>query len=85
VLHIGAASPGVRQKPPEQMMASVQVQQSALLVQTVRQAPFTHIWPTLHAAFEWQLGCGRSFGSHRPSLQRSCGPQSVSTMQPPWQ
>jgi hypothetical protein len=49
--HMGAASPGVRQKPPWHTVAPPQSQQSALVRQDVRHAPFTHIAPAAQSAF----------------------------------
>ena len=84
-LHTGAASPAVTQKPPEQTLASPHRQQSALVVQLVRQAPFTHMRPAPQSGFALQAGCGRSSARQRPLTQRSSGPQSASAMQAPRQ
>lgn len=84
--HFGDASPGVSQNPPgPQTIAVVQVQQSALVWQLARQNPSTQVWPVLQLAFDRQLGCGRSSGSHSPAEHMSCGPQSASMTQAPWQ
>jgi hypothetical protein len=68
-----------------QTVAVVQVQQSALVVQLARQAPSTQVMPALHCAFDVQLGCGRTSGTHRPAWHMSCEPQSASMTQLSWQ
>ena len=81
---MGEASPGVSQNPPgPQIVAVVQLQQSALVWQLARQAPSTQLWPALQLAFERQLGCGRLSGSQSPAEHMSCGPQSASMTQAP--
>jgi hypothetical protein len=61
--HCGAASPGVSQKPPgPHTVAVVQVQQSALVWQPLRQKPSTQVLPLPQSAFDRQLGCGRTSG-----------------------
>ena len=83
--HTGAASPAVTQKPPEQMLASPQLQQSALLEQLVRHAPFTHMRPAPQSGLALQAGRGRSSARQSPLTQRSSGLQSPSAMQAPRQ
>ena len=80
--HTGAASPGVTQKPPEQTMASPHRQQSELVAQLVRQAPFTHMRPPPpQSLFALHEGRGRSSARHSPLTQRSSGPQLASLVQ----
>ena len=83
--HTGAASPAVTQNPPWQMLASPHVQQSPLVTQAVRHAPFTHIRPLPQSVFALQDGRGRSSARHRPLTQRSSAVQSLSTLQAPRQ
>ena len=84
--HMGAASPAVTQKPPWQKSASPHAQQSALVTQPVRQAPFTHMRPPPpQSGFELHAGRGRSSARHRPLTQRSRVLQSLSTLQAPRQ
>jgi hypothetical protein len=59
----------------------VQVQQSALVRQLVRQKPSTQAIPLLQFAFEVQLGYGRTSGSHRPLSHMSCAGQLASIEQ----
>ena len=83
--HTGAASPAVTQKPPWQMSASPQAQQSALVTQAVRHAPFTHMRPAPQSGFELHEGRGRSSARHSPLAHRSRAGQSLSTLQAPRQ
>ena len=83
--HCGAASPGVTQMPAEQTVAAPQVQQSALLAQAVRQTPLMHMAPPEQSTLALHAGRGRSSARHRPSTQRSRGPQLASVMQTGWQ
>lgn len=61
--HCGAASPGVSQKPPgPQTVMVVQVQQSALLRQLLRQLPSTQSLSLPQSLLLRQVACGRSSG-----------------------
>jgi hypothetical protein len=60
------------------------VQQSALELHIVRQAPSTQLWP-LQSAFDRQLGCGLTSGTQSPCEHMSCAGQSLSMVQAPWQ
>ena len=84
-LHTGAASPAVTQKPPWQMSASPHAQQSLLVTQAVRHAPFTHIRPLPQSGLELHAGFGRSSARQRPLTQRSSALQSLSALQAPRQ
>ncbi len=84
-LQTGAASPGVPQKPRWQTDAPAQLQQSALLAQELRHAPFTHIWPAAQSPLARQPGWEAWFAVQSPLTQRSFEPQSVSALQMPWQ
>jgi len=83
--HTGAASPAVTQKPPWQMLASPHRQQSALVAQAVRHAPFTHMRPPPQSGFDPHEGFGRSSARHSPLTQRSSWLQSMSVLHAPRQ
>jgi hypothetical protein len=84
--HCGEASPGVSQKPPgPQTVIVVQVQQSELLRQLLRQVPSTQVLSLPQSVLLRQVACGRSSGWHRPAEHLSCAGQFASAEQPAWQ